>query len=370
MRNLIFSLIVLCTINNFSQVKHDDGPYKEYYKSGSLKTEGFYKNNKKFSVWKDYYESGQLKRAYTFNNFGKPTGIEQTFSKTGNLVSERIPASGGGLLYKHYYDNGNLQVVHVSIPSENKTYFIKNGGFKEYYENGVLKTESFYIVDKLSGIWKRFYATGEKEWEVQYLNDIKQGFYKRFYKNGQLMIEGTCSEGLKNGEEKHYDSIGNLAIKLNYKKGKPKKVKNQIGFEEIEIPDGDIEKVPVYPGCEGLLTNQEKKQCMSEEISSFVAEKFDTSIAGFLGLTGRQRILVIFKIDKEGRVIDVRSRAPYKELEAEAVRVISALPKMTPGIQFGKPVIVPYSLPIVFSVISRPKKPITSYNPNSVNRKY
>jgi antitoxin component YwqK of YwqJK toxin-antitoxin module len=370
MRNLIFLLIVLCSINNFSQVKHDDGSYKEYYKSGSLKTEGFYKNNNKFSVWKDYYESGQLKKVYTFNNYGKPTGIEQTFSKTGNLLSERTLASSGGLLYKHYYDNGNLQVVYVSIPSENKTYFIKNGGLKEYYENGVLEIESSYEGNKLSGLWKHFYDTGDKEWEVQYINDLKQGLYKRFYKNGQLMIEGTCSEGLKNGEEKQYDSIGNLVITLNYKKGKLKKVKNQIGFEEIEIPDGDIEKVPVYPGCEGLLTNQEKKQCMSDKISGFVAEKFDTSIAGFLGLTGRQRINVIFKIDKEGRVIDVRSRAPFKELEAEAVRVISALPKMKPGMQFGKAVTVPYSLPIIFNVTTKVKLPITSYDTHSVNKKF
>lgn len=370
MRNLIFLLIVLCSINNFSQVNHDDGSFKEYYKSGSLKTEGFYKNNNKFSVWKDYYESGQLKKVYTFNNLGQPTGIEQTFSKTGNLVSERTLASSGGLIYKHFYDNGNLQVVHVSIPSENKKYFIKDGGYKEYYENGVLKIESFYIVNKLSGLWKNFYDTGEKEWEVQYVNDVKQGFYKRFYKNGQLMLEGTSSEGLKSGEEKQYDSIGNLVNTLNFKKGKLKKTKNTIVFEQTEIPDGDIEKVPVYPGCEGLLTNQEKKQCMSEEISRFIAEKFDTSIAGFLGLTGRQRILVIFKIDKTGQVIDVRSRAPYKELEAEAIRVISALPKMTPGMQYGKNVTVPYSLPIVFSVTSKPKKPVTSYNPNSVNRKY
>jgi hypothetical protein len=260
--------------------------------------------------------------------------------------------------------------VHALIPSENKKYFIKDGGYKEYYENGTLKVESKYSKDQLNGTWIQYYDTREKEWEVQYLNDHKEGFYRQFYKNGQLMLEGTCSEGLKSGEEKQYDSIGNLVNTLNFKKGKLKKTKNTMVFEQTEIPDGDIEKVAVYPGCEGLLTNQERKQCMSDEISRFIAEKFDTSIAGFLGLTGRQRILVIFKIDKTGQVIDVRSRAPYKELEAEAIRVITALPKMKPGMQYGKTVTVPYSLPIVFSVTSKPKKPITSYNPNSVNKKY
>ena len=105
MKNLVFLLIVLCSINNFSQVEHKDGSYKEYYDNGQLKREGFYKNNNKFSVWKDYYESGQLKKVYTFNNLGLPTGVEQTFSKTGNLVSERTLANSGGLIYKHFYDN-------------------------------------------------------------------------------------------------------------------------------------------------------------------------------------------------------------------------------------------------------------------------
>ena len=73
-------------------------------------------------------------------------------------------------------------------------------------------------------------------------------------------------------------------------------------------------------------------------------------MAGDLGLSGRQRISVIFKIDRTGSVIGVRARAPHPRLEKEAVRVINLLPKMKPGRQRGKAVIVPYSLPIIFQV--------------------
>ena len=59
---------------------------------------------------------------------------------------------------------------------------------------------------------------------------------------------------------------------------------------------------------------------------------------------------MIFKIDKNGNVTGVRARAPHKSLEDEAIRVIRLLPKMKPGLQDGKPVVVPYSLPIIFSV--------------------
>lgn len=119
--------------------------------------------------------------------------------------------------------------------------------------------------------------------------------------------------------------------------------------EDIEVPFAVIENVPVYPGCE-KGNNDAKKKCMSDKITKFVQKKFNTDLAGDLGLTGRQRINVIFKIDKNGNVVGVRSRAPHPRLEKEAARVINQLPKMKPGKQRGKAVIVPYSLPIVFQV--------------------
>ena len=119
--------------------------------------------------------------------------------------------------------------------------------------------------------------------------------------------------------------------------------------EDVEVPFAVIENVPEYPGCE-RGSNSQKRKCMSEKIAKFVQRKFNTDLAGDLGLSGRQRISVIFKIDKSGRVTGVRSRAPHPSLEKEAERVIKMLPRMKPGRQRGKAVIVPYSLPITFQV--------------------
>ena len=119
--------------------------------------------------------------------------------------------------------------------------------------------------------------------------------------------------------------------------------------EDIDVPFAVIENVPVFPGCEGG-NNDAKRDCMSKKISDFVNKKFNTELASELGLSGRQRINVIFKIDKTGAITGIRARAPHPGLEKEAERVISMLPKMQPGKQRGKPVNVPYSLPIVFQV--------------------
>ncbi|WP_339610631.1 energy transducer TonB [uncultured Planktosalinus sp.] len=121
--------------------------------------------------------------------------------------------------------------------------------------------------------------------------------------------------------------------------------------EEIDdVPFAVIENVPIYPGCENMKNNQQRKDCMSEKIQAFVTRKFNTELANDLGLSGRQRISVQFKIDNKGNVVEVLARAPHPRLESEAKNVISQLPKMTPGKQRGKAVNVMYSLPILFQV--------------------
>jgi protein TonB len=119
--------------------------------------------------------------------------------------------------------------------------------------------------------------------------------------------------------------------------------------EDVEIPYVLIEDVPVFPGCEKGTSN-ERRACMSDKIRKHVQKKFNVNLAEDLGLTGKQKISVIFKINKNGDIVDVQSRAPHPRLEAEAARVIHLLPKMKPGKQGGKAVTVKYALPIMFQV--------------------
>jgi hypothetical protein len=120
------------------------------------------------------------------------------------------------------------------------------------------------------------------------------------------------------------------------------------GEGDMSVAFSEIERVPTYPGCSG--DNETLKKCFTERISAFVGENFNTKLGKDLGLTGRQRIVVQFKIDKAGNIVDVKAKAPKPELEAEAIRIIKKLPQMQPGEQKGKKVNVIYSLPIVFEV--------------------
>ena len=89
---------------------------------------------------------------------------------------------------------------------------------------------------------------------------------------------------------------------------------------------------------------------MSEKIGRLVQKKFNTGLASEHGLSGLQRINVQFKIDANGNITEILTRAPHPSLEKEAERVTSKIPQMKPGLQRAKPVSVVYNLPIVFKV--------------------
>lgn len=132
---------------------------------------------------------------------------------------------------------------------------------------------------------------------------------------------------------------------------KTKIIKTETSYDSTgDVPFSVIEDVPIFPGCENLSNNEERKECMSKKISEFVNEKFDVNLAEDLGLKGTNRVYVQFKIDKTGKVVDVRARAPHPDLQMEGERVISELPDMKPGKQKGENVGVLYSLPITFNV--------------------
>ncbi len=70
-----------------------------------------------------------------------------------------------------------------------------------------------------------------------------------------------------------------------------------------------------------------------------------------LGLeAGKKRVFIGFKIDKEGNVVNVAARAPHPKIKEEVIRVMNTLPKMIPGEDDGKKVVVKYSIPFTILV--------------------
>lgn len=118
--------------------------------------------------------------------------------------------------------------------------------------------------------------------------------------------------------------------------------------EEVEVPFALIEDVPLFPGCE-KVKKSERRNCFQQKMNAHVAKNFNyPEMALDMGIKGR--VFVIFVIAPDGSITKIRTRGPDKMLEDEARRIVSLLPKMIPGKQRGKPVSVPFSLPINFKM--------------------
>jgi protein TonB len=110
-----------------------------------------------------------------------------------------------------------------------------------------------------------------------------------------------------------------------------------------------VDSAPVYPGCEEL-SGEEQKACLTAGIQKHIARNFDGDLASELDMVNaEERIFVMFKIDKNGDVMDVKARAPHAKLEQEAIRVIKSLPEMEPGMHKGQAAVVSYSIPILIA---------------------
>ncbi len=116
--------------------------------------------------------------------------------------------------------------------------------------------------------------------------------------------------------------------------------------EDVDVPFAVIEDVPIFPGCE---SESDKRACFQEMMQKHISKNFRyPEIAQEMGVQGR--VSVMFTIQKDGSIGNVRMRGPDKNLEAEASRIIGKLPKMTPGKQRGRAVRVPFSIPITFKL--------------------
>jgi antitoxin component YwqK of YwqJK toxin-antitoxin module len=110
-----------------------------------------------------------------------------------------------------YWDNGKvLSQIHYLDGK-------RDGSCRYFYKNGTCKAEGFYKNGKMIGLWISFYETGilEEKGYYKYSDQgtysIKDGGWKYYYDNGQLQSESIIKDGVE--DLKFYDKEGNLLPK-------------------------------------------------------------------------------------------------------------------------------------------------------------
>lgn len=195
-----------------------DGYWKNYYKNGNLKIEGNRKNFQLDSIWKFYSERGKITKAVNYSD-GKKNGYTLTYD-TNQLVTNKE-------IFINDIKQGNSFSYYPSGKTKQITPYVKgrpDGYAYEYSEDSVLITILKYqgailaSVDKLN----RKDELGKK-----------QGIYKEFYEDGKLKSEKKYKDDVIDGYVKTYDSKGNLTNTEKFNNGKV--VKNAPELAKLDV---------------------------------------------------------------------------------------------------------------------------------------
>jgi hypothetical protein len=169
----------------------------------------------------------------------------------------------------------------------------------------------------------------------------------------QTELLGEIAQILGDGSEELQGKLNEIRSYEDYVAARKESIEKGNSYSELEseaVEFSIIDKAPVFPGCESAGTLEEIKKCFSLNLQKHVAKNFNTKIGEEVGLTGVNKIFVKFIVDKNGEIKDMHVRAPHPDLQVETERVLSILPKLTPGMANGKPVSVKYVLPISFKI--------------------
>ena len=198
----------------------------------------------------------------------------------------------------------------IITPAPDKDYeFLRT----TYFIDGTKKAEQSYDLKGekkvYEGVHKHFYESGELFYQLPYKNGKKHGNLLAFWKNGEKRRDDTFKRGkLKEG-----------------------KVWNE-GGEKIEYFEYLIPAK--FPGGQDKLFS-----FLKENINIPQEQERGTSV----------KVILKFTINPAGDLSEIQivEGAPHR-YNAEAVRVLTIMPRWNPTKRFGEPIATRYALPIIF----------------------
>jgi antitoxin component YwqK of YwqJK toxin-antitoxin module len=97
----------------------------------------------------------------------------------------------------------------------------KEGLWKKFYPNGILKSEITYSMDRPNGPYAVYYESGNLEEKGTWTRNKNTGEFKRFYANGNSQQEFFFSDkGIRNGVQRYFHENGGKALEVTIVEGK------------------------------------------------------------------------------------------------------------------------------------------------------
>ena len=183
-----------------------DSVYREWYETGTLKTEGYYKLDVPVNEWKYYYRDGRLKSVEEIKG---SDNYLWAFYLPDSLHTQTVIDGEGEMTT--YYTTGTVKEWY------NYKKGLKNGPFEEISIYGYVTLKGAFKDGEKDGTWEYFYYSGEKEKITNYVNGALNGKYEYYYDNGQLNVEGYYKNGKKDGVWSWYTNKGSRDMSGTFK---------------------------------------------------------------------------------------------------------------------------------------------------------
>lgn len=189
------------------------GPWKEFYETGELRSEGKYKNGNRDGEWIFYYKDGKEEQRGSYFK-GKPDGDWKWTYNNGQTWREEVFYDGleEGLAIE-YNDTGKVvsQGKYMSGEREGE-WIIDLGDHRE---------EGEYIAGQKNGFWKYYFPSGKIKYEGKFEQGRENGKHTEYYENGQIREIGVYKFGNKEGDWYSYNEEGIQIQIITYKQGIP-----------------------------------------------------------------------------------------------------------------------------------------------------
>lgn len=109
----------------------------------------------------------------------------------------------------------------------------------------------------------------------------------------------------------------------------------------------DVDIVPVYDDCQDF-SKEEKKDCFSEKVSTFIKSEFNLELSKELNLSEPKEVDVFFVINASGNLTTMKVRNSDVIIQGEILRVLRKMPRMKPAVHNGKNVSVICSMKLKY----------------------
>jgi len=190
-----------------------DGLWKEFYKSGIVKSEKTYRSDQLSGYSKEYDKKGNISLALLYDS-GKL--VQKGKDDTLNIDERIVYDEKGKMLKRGYYKNNIPTGIHREYDSNGKV----TNAFV-YDENGKIVSQGIINDDGTrEGKWDYFYDDGEVKSEGLYVNNRQDGEWKFFFRGGKTEQLGNFSSGVLNDIWKWFYPTGNVLRIENFSKGK------------------------------------------------------------------------------------------------------------------------------------------------------